>query len=351
VHTPGRQSLTPFQTPTPPQDVRVCRAVQQPGEFVVTLPRAYHGGFSCGFCAGEAVNFATAEWLPYAQQCAARLRRLGLDHILPSEQLIVAEAESCLPPFLQPAAGAAAAVAAGAAQRAQENGAAAEGVSAGDSPEQSTASATHAVAAAATHPAAVAVMGSSENGGAANGSSSGNNNSSSAPPPSLLASSAIVLRSFVRLLHYHNTLRSDLLGRGVVVSWLGDDESFRSLPCVECHEPAFLAVVMRRSSGECFCVRCAAAHGSEGAGGAVLYVRRCMQTLEEKARWVGVCWGGGDEGSRRALLFSGLPIAAGHRPLVHPHLRLNLNAPAGASSLWCVARSTLTAATHWVSRV
>ena len=38
--------------------VRVCRAVQAPGEIVVTFPRAYHAGFSNGFSLGEAANFA-----------------------------------------------------------------------------------------------------------------------------------------------------------------------------------------------------------------------------------------------------------------------------------------------------
>jgi hypothetical protein len=42
--------------------VRVCRAVQRPGEFIITLPRAYHAGFSHGFNLGEAVNFALKDW-------------------------------------------------------------------------------------------------------------------------------------------------------------------------------------------------------------------------------------------------------------------------------------------------
>mmetsp|Transcript_20440 Transcript_20440/g.82576 ORF Transcript_20440/g.82576 Transcript_20440/m.82576 type:complete len:435 (+) Transcript_20440:718-2022(+) len=35
---------------------KVVRAVQNPGEFVMTFPQAYHGGFSTGFNCGEAVR-------------------------------------------------------------------------------------------------------------------------------------------------------------------------------------------------------------------------------------------------------------------------------------------------------
>ena len=42
-------------------NVPVSKLVQHPGEFVVTFPRAFHGGFSMGPNAGEAVNFATHE--------------------------------------------------------------------------------------------------------------------------------------------------------------------------------------------------------------------------------------------------------------------------------------------------
>lgn len=69
--------------------VRVCSTLQNAGEFVVTFPQVgcfvpcalvpvclisnmvnvagtqgYHAGFSLGFNCGEAVNFASADWIP-----------------------------------------------------------------------------------------------------------------------------------------------------------------------------------------------------------------------------------------------------------------------------------------------
>ncbi|KAJ1280407.1 hypothetical protein BS78_04G230200 [Paspalum vaginatum] len=71
--------------------VPVYRAVQKPGEFVVTFPRAYHSGFSHGFNCGEAVNFATGEWFPLgaiASQHYALLKRIP---VLPYEELLCKE--------------------------------------------------------------------------------------------------------------------------------------------------------------------------------------------------------------------------------------------------------------------
>lgn len=54
--------------------VPMCRTVQRPGEFIVTFPLAYHGGFSLGFNIAEAVNFATPDWLPFAKAAVDRCR-------------------------------------------------------------------------------------------------------------------------------------------------------------------------------------------------------------------------------------------------------------------------------------
>ncbi|CAD6272334.1 unnamed protein product [Miscanthus lutarioriparius] len=56
------------------EGVSVYHAVQKSGEFVLTLPRAYHSGFNCGFNCAEAVNVAPVDWLPHGK-CAVELYR------------------------------------------------------------------------------------------------------------------------------------------------------------------------------------------------------------------------------------------------------------------------------------
>ncbi|KAI9015481.1 JmjC domain, hydroxylase-domain-containing protein, partial [Hyaloraphidium curvatum] len=46
------------------QGIRVLKCVQRQGEFVITFPYSYHGGFNCGLNLAEAVNFATKAWIP-----------------------------------------------------------------------------------------------------------------------------------------------------------------------------------------------------------------------------------------------------------------------------------------------
>lgn len=55
--------------------VKVYKTMQKPGEYVLTLPGSYHAGFSTGINIGEAVNFSTHSWLPYAEKCLAIYRK------------------------------------------------------------------------------------------------------------------------------------------------------------------------------------------------------------------------------------------------------------------------------------
>ncbi|KAM3270869.1 lysine-specific demethylase isoform X1 [Capsicum chacoense] len=73
-------------------DVPVYKAVQKPGEFVVTFPRAYHAGFSHGFNCGEAVNFATGDWFPIGSIASRRYALLNRVPLLPNEELLCKEA-------------------------------------------------------------------------------------------------------------------------------------------------------------------------------------------------------------------------------------------------------------------
>jgi hypothetical protein len=72
--------------------VPVYRAVQAPGEFVITFPRAYHAGFSHGFNCGEAVNFAMADWLQFGGAASKRYELLNRPPLLPHEELLCKEA-------------------------------------------------------------------------------------------------------------------------------------------------------------------------------------------------------------------------------------------------------------------
>ncbi|XP_038726324.1 lysine-specific demethylase JMJ706-like isoform X2 [Tripterygium wilfordii] len=73
-------------------DVPVYKAVQKPGEFVITFPRAYHAGFSHGFNCGEAVNFAIGDWFPLGAVASRRYAFLNRMPMLPHEELLCKEA-------------------------------------------------------------------------------------------------------------------------------------------------------------------------------------------------------------------------------------------------------------------
>lgn len=56
------------------QGVKIFKTLQRQGEFIVTYPGSYHGGFSTGLNIGEAVNFATLTWIKYGLKCQSIYR-------------------------------------------------------------------------------------------------------------------------------------------------------------------------------------------------------------------------------------------------------------------------------------
>eukprot|EP01090_Pellita_catalonica_P019015 TRINITY_DN6314_c0_g1_i1.p1 TRINITY_DN6314_c0_g1~~TRINITY_DN6314_c0_g1_i1.p1 ORF type:complete len:134 (-),score=6.07 TRINITY_DN6314_c0_g1_i1:18-419(-) len=64
-------------------NINLTHAVQNPRDFMITLPGAYHFGFNTGFNCAESVNFAFKRWIQYgiaAQPCKC-ISDLSLIHI------------------------------------------------------------------------------------------------------------------------------------------------------------------------------------------------------------------------------------------------------------------------------
>lgn len=90
----GREELTQMLiTMLSPRALRaagvdVYRVLQTPGSFVVTFPKAFHGGFSHGTNAAEAVNFALPSWIPFGRDCSVRDARFQRNSVFAYDKLI-----------------------------------------------------------------------------------------------------------------------------------------------------------------------------------------------------------------------------------------------------------------------
>ncbi|KAI8556170.1 hypothetical protein RHMOL_Rhmol05G0231000 [Rhododendron molle] len=78
------------------EGVRVYRCVQNPGEFVLTLPRAYHSGFNCGFNCAEAVNGAPVDWLPHGQNAIELYREQARKTSISHDKLLLGAARDAV---------------------------------------------------------------------------------------------------------------------------------------------------------------------------------------------------------------------------------------------------------------
>ena len=69
--------------------IPIVKAIQNPGEFMITFPQAYHGGFNNGYNIAEAVNFATPDWLPFSELVVKNYQFVKRSHIFSNIELIV----------------------------------------------------------------------------------------------------------------------------------------------------------------------------------------------------------------------------------------------------------------------
>lgn len=76
--------------------VPVYRCVQNPGEFVLTFPRAYHAGFNCGFNCAEAVNVAPIDWLPHGQNAVELYREQQRKTTISHDKLLLGAAREAV---------------------------------------------------------------------------------------------------------------------------------------------------------------------------------------------------------------------------------------------------------------
>ncbi|KAL3520986.1 hypothetical protein ACH5RR_019135 [Cinchona calisaya] len=78
------------------EGVPVYRCIQNPGEFVLTFPRAYHAGFNCGFNCAEAVNVAPVDWLPHGQNAIELYREQGRKTSISHDKLLLGSARAAV---------------------------------------------------------------------------------------------------------------------------------------------------------------------------------------------------------------------------------------------------------------
>ena len=72
----------------------IFRTEQKPREYIITFPKAYHAGFSHGYNVSEAVNIATPEWIPFAENAVQVYSKEGFlrKTTFPFEWIIVENA-------------------------------------------------------------------------------------------------------------------------------------------------------------------------------------------------------------------------------------------------------------------
>merc|ERR1719410_3340548 len=70
--------------------VSVCRAVQQPGQFVVVFPKSYTSSICTGYCVSESVYYAPTSWLAEVENMFQDIRDSQEPMMFPLEKILFA---------------------------------------------------------------------------------------------------------------------------------------------------------------------------------------------------------------------------------------------------------------------
>lgn len=76
--------------------IPVRRVVQERGDYVITFPFAYHGGFNTASNVAEAVNFAPPSWLPFGVGACERYACTGRAPSISNDRLLMALSNAVL---------------------------------------------------------------------------------------------------------------------------------------------------------------------------------------------------------------------------------------------------------------
>lgn len=78
------------------EGIPIYRCIQNPREFVLVLPGAYHTGFDSGFNCVEVVNFAPLDWLPFGQKAVELYCKQGRKTSLSHDKLLLGVAREAV---------------------------------------------------------------------------------------------------------------------------------------------------------------------------------------------------------------------------------------------------------------